>query len=141
MLINSKGELKIADFGLAKSFGSPNRILTHQVVTRWYRSPELLFGARLYSTGVDIWAVGCIIAELLLRVPFLPGETDLGQLSKIFEVFGTPSNEIWPGVSTLPDFVSFKPMPSQQLKDIFSAASDDLIQLLELCLILDPSKR
>lgn len=141
LLINSKGELKITDFGLAKTFGSPNRILTHQVVTRWYRSPELLFGAKLYGTGIDIWAMGCIIAELLLRVPFLPGESDLGQLTKIFEVCGTPTEEVWPKVEDLPDFVKFKPMPAQQLKDIFSAAGDDLLELLESCLMLDPSKR
>lgn len=55
LLVNSNGILKIGDFGLARFFGSPNRIYTHQVVTRWYRSPELLFGARQYGTGVDIW--------------------------------------------------------------------------------------
>uniref|UniRef100_A0A0L8FIA0 Protein kinase domain-containing protein n=1 Tax=Octopus bimaculoides TaxID=37653 RepID=A0A0L8FIA0_OCTBM len=67
LLINDEGVLKLGDFGLAKFYGSPNRIYTHQVVTRWYRCPELLFGARNYSTGVDTWAVGCILAELLLR--------------------------------------------------------------------------
>eukprot|EP00058_Branchiostoma_floridae_P020885 XP_002606375.1 hypothetical protein BRAFLDRAFT_118518 [Branchiostoma floridae] len=68
LLVNSQGILKITDFGLAKTFGSPNRVYTHQVVTRWYRAPELLYGARIYGTGVDMWAVGCILAELLLRV-------------------------------------------------------------------------
>lgn len=86
LLISSDGVLKIGDFGLAKFFGSPNRVNTHQVVTRWYRAPELLYGARLYATGIDMWAVGCILAELLLRVPFLPGESDLDQLTKIFQV-------------------------------------------------------
>ena len=141
LLINKNGILKITDFGLAKSFGSPNRIMTHQVVTRWYRSPELLFGARLYSTSIDQWAVGCILAELMLRLPFLPGESDLGQLTKIFEVCGTPTEEAWPGVKSLPDYVEFKPLPGQPFKDIFSAAGDDLLELLESCLILDPSKR
>ncbi|NXD74060.1 CDK7 kinase, partial [Eolophus roseicapillus] len=68
LLLDENGVLKLADFGLAKSFGSPNRVYTHQVVTRWYRAPELLFGARMYGVGVDTWAVGCILAELLLRV-------------------------------------------------------------------------
>lgn len=86
LLVNSDGVLKIGDFGLAKFFGSPNRIYTHQVVTRWYRAPELLYGAKLYGTGVDMWAIGCILAELLLRVPFLPGESDLDQLTRIFQV-------------------------------------------------------
>ena len=62
----------------------------------FYRSPELLFGARMYGTGVDIWAVGCILAELLLRIPFFPGESDLDQLTKIFQAMGTPNDEIWP---------------------------------------------
>lgn len=141
LLINDKGVLKITDFGLAKAFGSPNRVLTHQVVTRWYRAPELLFGARLYGTGVDIWAVGCIIAELLLRVPFLQGDTDLGQLTKIFEVCGTPTEESWPGVTSLPDYVQFKDMPGIPFKEIFSAVSDDLLRLLTWSLVLDPAKR
>ncbi|CAF1602573.1 unnamed protein product, partial [Didymodactylos carnosus] len=68
LLIDRKGALKIADFGLSKFFGSPSRDMTHQVVTRWYRSPELLFGAKKYGTGVDMWATGCIMAELLIRV-------------------------------------------------------------------------
>ncbi|XP_065910491.1 cyclin-dependent kinase 7-like isoform X1 [Dysidea avara] len=141
LLINTAGVLKITDFGLAKSFGSPNRVYTHQVVTRWYRSPELLFGARLYGTGVDVWAVGCIMAELLLRVPFLQGDTDLGQLSEVFKVFGTPSEQSWPGVSSLPDYISFKEMPPMSLKNIFSAASDDTLHLLENCLRLNPAVR
>ena len=87
LLMNSNGILKIADFGLAKFYGSPNRQYTHMVVTRWYRAPELLFGARNYGTGVDVWAVGCILAELLLRIPFVAGDTDLDQLGKIFQVW------------------------------------------------------
>jgi cyclin-dependent kinase 7 len=141
LLINKQGILKIADFGLAKFYGSPNRIMTHQVVTRWYRCPELLFGARLYSTGVDIWAVGCIIAELMLRVPFLPGDSDIGQLTKIFEVCGTPDEKVWPGVTRLPDYIEFKPLPCQLFKDIFSAAGDDMLQLLDSCFKLNPSAR
>ena len=141
LLINEKGILKITDFGLAKTFGTPSRQLTHQVVTRWYRSPELLFGARLYGTGVDIWAVGCIAAELTLGAPLLQGDTDLSQLSKIFEVCGTPSEENWPGVTKLPDYIEFKAMPGIPFKEIFTAASDELIRLLTWCLTLDPSKR
>ncbi|KAG8227782.1 hypothetical protein J437_LFUL006416 [Ladona fulva] len=141
LLVNSKGILKIGDFGLAKFYGSPNRIYTHQVVTRWYRSPELLFGARMYATGVDMWATGCILAELLLRVPFLPGETDLDQLTRIFQTLGTPTEEMWQGVSQLPAYVQFKMFVGTPLKHIFSAASDDLLDLLEKLLSMNPNKR
>lgn len=141
LLINSKGVLKIGDFGLAKNYGSPNKVYSHQVVTRWYRAPELIFGAKIYSTGIDIWAVGCILAELLLRVPFLPGETDLDQLNQIFKVLGSPSEEDWPHVSSLPHFVQFKPMPAIPFRDIFTASTDDLIEVLEKMLALNPLKR
>ncbi|XP_035223433.1 cyclin-dependent kinase 7-like [Stegodyphus dumicola] len=141
LLINSEGVLKLGDFGLAKNYGSPNKVYSHQVVTRWYRAPELIFGARIYSTGIDIWAVGCILAELLLRVPFLPGETDLDQLNHIFKVLGSPSEEDWPHVSTLPHFVQFKPTPAIPFRDIFTAAGDDLISVLEKMLALNPLKR
>lgn len=141
LLVNHEGILKIGDFGLAKAYGSPTRINTHQVVTRWYRSPELLFGARQYGVGIDMWAIGCILAELLLRVPFLPGESDLDQLSRIFQVLGTPNEDNWPGMTGLPDYVQFKHFPAQSLKHIFSAASDDLLELLDKLLALHPSNR
>ncbi|XP_011191044.1 cyclin-dependent kinase 7 [Zeugodacus cucurbitae] len=141
LLVNSDGVLKIGDFGLAKFFGSPNRIYTHQVVTRWYRAPELLFGARQYSTGIDIWAVGCILAELLLRVPFLPGDSDLDQLTKIFQALGTPTEETWPNLNKLPDYMQFKQFPAIPLQHIFTAAPDDLIVLAEKLLALNPAQR
>ncbi|CAH1796484.1 unnamed protein product [Owenia fusiformis] len=141
LLINENGVLKLGDFGLAKYYGSPNRIYTHQVVTRWYRAPELLFGARIYGTGIDIWAVGCILAELLIRVPFLPGESDLDQLTRIFQVMGTPNDERWTGMSSLPDYIKFKDYPGTPLNQIFTAATDDLLELLNKLLALDPLKR
>lgn len=141
LLVNSAGVLKIGDFGLAKFFGSPNRIYTHQVVTRWYRCPELLFGAKQYGTGVDMWAVGCILAELLLRCPFLPGESDLDQLTRIFQTLGTPTEETWPDIKLLPDYMQFKIFPAMPLGHIFSAASDDLLFLADKLLALYPAHR
>lgn len=141
LLVNSSGVLKVGDFGLAKSFGSPNRELTHQVVTRWYRCPELLFGARLYGSGVDMWSIGCIIAELLLREPFLQGGTDLDQLNVIFSKLGTPSTDSWPHVDELPDYVTFRPQPGQPLHQIFSAAPDSLIELIAGMLQCNPLNR
>jgi cyclin-dependent kinase 7 len=141
LLVGPDGILKLGDFGLAKAFGSPSRIYTHQVVTRWYRAPELLYGARMYGPGVDIWAVGCIFAELLLRVPFLPGETDLDQLSKIIQVFGNPTEKVWPGITALPDYISFKDQPGTPLQDIFTAAGDDLLDVLSSMMTMYPIKR
>lgn len=141
LLVNSSGVLKIGDFGLAKFFGSPNRVYTHQVVTRWYRCPELLYGARNYAQGVDMWAVGCILAELLLRVPFFPGDSDLDQLMRIFQVLGTPTEQSWPGMLGLSDYIRFKPFPGTPLRDIFTAAGNDLLQLLEQLLAINPLDR
>lgn len=141
LLINRKGVLKIGDFGLAKFFGSPTRLYTHQVVTRWYRAPELLFGARMYGVGVDMWAVGCIMCELLLKAPLLPGESDLDQLTRIFQTLGTPSEETWPGVTKLQDFIQFKVFPGIPLNEIFTAAGDDLLAVISSLLCLNPAKR
>ncbi|XP_017200256.1 cyclin-dependent kinase 7 isoform X2 [Oryctolagus cuniculus] len=141
LLLDENGVLKLADFGLAKSFGSPNRAYTHQVVTRWYRAPELLFGARMYGVGVDMWAVGCILAELLLRVPFLPGDSDLDQLTRIFETLGTPTEEQWPDMCSLPDYVTFKSFPGIPLQHIFIAAGDDLLELIQGLFLFNPCTR
>lgn len=141
LLIDDQGILKIGDFGLAKYFGSPDREYTAQVVTRWYRPAELIFGARFYSTGIDIWSTACILAELLLRGPFLPGENDLDQLDKIFNVVGTPTEENWPNVNCLPSYIVFQPRPPKPLISFFSAAPDDLIDLLGMLLNIDPLKR
>ena len=90
----ASGELKLADFGLAREFSFPSGAMTPRVVTRWFRAPELLLGARLYTGAVDIWAAGCIFAELMLRTPFMAGDSDLNQLSVIFRALGTPDD--WP---------------------------------------------
>ncbi|KAJ3102958.1 MCM DNA helicase complex subunit mcm6 [Phlyctochytrium planicorne] len=96
LLLAKDGNLKLADFGLARDFGDYSKPMTSQVVTRWYRAPELLLGAQRYGYGVDIWAIGCIFAELLLRVPYLAGNSDIEQLQTIFRALGTPTDEEWP---------------------------------------------
>nr|CAD1830376.1 unnamed protein product [Ananas comosus var. bracteatus] len=101
--------LKLADFGLARAFGIPVRTFTHEVVTLWYRAPEILLGARQYSTPVDVWSVGCIFAEMVNQRPLFPGDSEIDELFRIFRVLGTPNEEIWPGVSSLPDFKSAFP--------------------------------
>uniref|UniRef100_A0A6Q2XCV3 Cyclin-dependent kinase 20 n=1 Tax=Esox lucius TaxID=8010 RepID=A0A6Q2XCV3_ESOLU len=97
LLISSTGHLKIADFGLARLFNNDGeRLYSHQVATRWYRAPELLYGARKYDEGVDLWAVGCIFGELLNNSPLFPGENDIEQLCCVLRVLGTPNQRTWP---------------------------------------------
>jgi len=141
LLISPAGQLKLADFGLARIFGSPNRRFTHQVVTIWYRAPELLFGASEYSSAVDIWACGCIFAELMLRKPYFAGESEIDQLAKIFAALGTPTESQWPGMTSLPDYLAFNPCPPTPFKQLFRAADDDALDLLSKMLQFDPSAR
>ncbi|CEI89902.1 Putative CMGC/CDK/CDK7 protein kinase [Rhizopus microsporus] len=141
LLISSNGTLKIADFGLTRDWGDPGKQMTSQVVTRWYRSPELLFGAKEYSYAVDIWAVGCIFAELMLRTPYVAGESDIDQLTKIFHALGTPTEADWPGMTALPDYIPFKVFPKVPLRQYFTAAGVDALSLLEQMLVFDPNKR
>ncbi|KAI9483516.1 MAG: kinase-like domain-containing protein [Benjaminiella poitrasii] len=141
LLITNSGILKIADFGLARDWGDPGRQMTCEVVTRWYRSPELLFGAKEYSYAVDIWAVGCIFAELMLRTPYVAGDSDIDQLTKIFHALGTPTESDWPGMSTLSGFMQFKQFPKVPLRQYFTAAGTDALSLLEQMLVFDPNRR
>ncbi|KAH6566766.1 hypothetical protein BASA50_000976 [Batrachochytrium salamandrivorans] len=106
LLINSRMELKLADFGLARAFGIPVNTFSNEVVTLWYRAPDVLLGSRNYSTSIDIWSTGCIMAEMYTGKPLFPGKTNEDQLLKIFKLLGTPSEETWPRVS---EYSEFKP--------------------------------
>ncbi|CZT05202.1 hypothetical protein WAI453_005485 [Rhynchosporium graminicola] len=108
LLLNNRGVLKIADFGMARYFGSPCPKLTQLVVTLWYRAPELLLGAERYGTAVDMWSIGCIFGELLTKEPLLQGKNEVDELSKIFELCGIPTEETWPGFKRLPNARSLK---------------------------------
>ncbi|KAK7314622.1 hypothetical protein VNO77_33149 [Canavalia gladiata] len=141
LLIGPNGRLKLADFGLARIFGSPDRRFTHQVFARWYRAPELLFGTKQYGPGVDVWAAACIFAELLLRRPFLQGSSDIDQLGKIFAAFGTPSPSQWPDMVYLPDYVEYQFVPAPPLRSLFPMASDDALDLLSKMFTYDPKTR
>ncbi|KAF8489308.1 kinase-like domain-containing protein [Gautieria morchelliformis] len=141
LLVAADGQLKIADFGLARDFADPGHKMTCQVITRWYRPPELLFGCRYYSSAVDMWSVGCIFAELMLRVPYLPGESDMDQLKTTFRALGTPTEEDWPGHTKLPDYVPVGQFPKPQLRDLFTAASADAVALLSKFLAYEPRRR
>jgi cyclin-dependent kinase len=142
LLISNAGDLKLADFGLARAFGIPVRSYTHEVVTLWYRAPDVLMGSRKYSTPVDIWSVGCIFAEMSNGSPLLPGSTDNDQLQKIFKVLGTPTEESWPSVKELPqwspDFEKKQPTPWNLIvPNLDDAGIDLLAKMLEF----DPNKR
>ncbi|POM64011.1 CMGC/CDK/CDK7 protein Kinase [Phytophthora palmivora] len=141
LLIGPDGNVKIGDFGLARVYGSPNRNMTSMVCTIWYRPPELLFGAREYSGSVDMWGAGCILAELMLRTPYLTGLNEMDQLGKIFHALGTPTEDEWPGVSSLANFVEFTPSTAPPLASIFSAASEDALDLLAKLLKYNPAER
>ncbi|BAS76728.1 cyclin-dependent kinase A-2 isoform X1 [Oryza sativa Japonica Group] len=134
--------LKLADFGLARAFGIPVRTFTHEVVTLWYRAPEILLGARHYSTPVDMWSVGCIFAEMVNQKPLFPGDSEIDELFKIFSIMGTPNEETWPGVASLPDYIStFPKWPSVDLATVVPTLDSSGLDLLSKMLRLDPSKR
>ncbi|KAJ3346754.1 TFIIH complex serine/threonine-protein kinase subunit kin28, partial [Entophlyctis luteolus] len=143
LFIAADGTLKLGDFGLARDYGFCNKPMTSQVVTRWYRAPELLLGGQYYGGGVDVWSIGCIFAELMLRTPYLAGDSDLGQLQTIFRALGTPTEEEWPGFSDLPDKqnLQFQVYPRTPLSSLFTAAGPDALDLLEGMLTYDPLKR
>jgi cyclin-dependent kinase 7 len=145
LLLSPSGHLKIADFGLARAAPTSPRInLTPTVVTRWYRAPELLFGARHYTTAIDVWSVGIIFAELMLRTPYLPGASDTDQIEVTFRALGTPTEKVWPGVSSLPAYKEWKqyPIPArQELQNRFLAASDHALDLMNDMIQLDPASR
>uniref|UniRef100_A0ACD5ZGD4 Uncharacterized protein n=1 Tax=Avena sativa TaxID=4498 RepID=A0ACD5ZGD4_AVESA len=124
ILLNNRGELKICDFGLSRQYGSPLKPYTQLVVTLWYRAPELLLGATEYSTAIDMWSMGCIMAELLTKKPLFDGKRDIDQLSKIFKMLGTPNEDIWPGYSKLPGAkAKFPKQPYNKLREKFPAVS------------------
>jgi negative regulator of the PHO system len=137
LLINRRGELKLADFGLARAFGIPVNTFSNEVVTLWYRAPDVLLGSRQYDTAIDIWSAGCIMAEMFSGRPLFPGSQNEDQLIRIFRLMGTPTEQTWPGVSLLgdwkPDFPSFAPMDlSSVLPQIDKLGMDLLNNMLQL---------
>lgn len=144
LLISPTGEIKIADFGLARLMSDPREKMTSNVVTIWYRAPELLLGSRHYTAAVDVWSVGIIYAELMLRTPYLAGQTDPEQLDITFRALGTPTEQNWPNVSKLPGYNELRvyPEPSRaELRNRFIAASDTALDLMIDLTRLNPTAR
>lgn len=150
LLLNNQGQVQVADFGLARRLGPQSERLTPVVVTLWYRAPELLLGAKEYTSAVDVWSVGCILAELLIGRPLLPGKTEIDQLDKIFSLLGYPAvdNSLRQQERLLASFPSSKYQgrsASFSIRAMMSKFDVDLseagMDLLLRCLEMDPKKR
>lgn len=115
LLINRRGELKIADWGLARSWNPEMNRLTNRVITLWYRPPELLLGCTNYSTKIDMWSVGCVIAEMFRRGGLLKGTNESHQLDLIFKMMGHPSTADWPNIHTMcPLWKNYEPRDGEE---------------------------
>mmetsp|Transcript_92652 Transcript_92652/g.198623 ORF Transcript_92652/g.198623 Transcript_92652/m.198623 type:complete len:336 (+) Transcript_92652:109-1116(+) len=142
----NRHRLKLADFGLARAFSVPLRAYTHEVVTLWYRAPEILLGQSKYATPMDIWSLGCIMADMATGQSLFPGDSEIDTIFRIFRVLGTPTDEVWPGVSTLKDFKqeTFPRWPDTQLSEV-RADGPGLgnlgIELMRDCLRYNPVDR
>lgn len=133
--------LKIADLGLGRAFSIPVKSYTHEIVTLWYRAPEVLLGTTHYSTPVDMWSVGCIMAELVRKQPLFPGDSEWQQLLHIFKLLGTPNENMWPGVSRLRDWHDFPQWRPQDLSRVFPTLEEAGLDLLKSMLEYDPARR
>ncbi|KAK1165571.1 cyclin-dependent kinase 15 isoform X2 [Acipenser oxyrinchus oxyrinchus] len=146
LLISCLGELKLADFGLARAKSIPSQTYSSEVVTLWYRPPDVLLGATDYSTGLDMWGVGCIFIEMLEGSPAFPGVTDIiEQLQKIWAVLGVPTEETWPEVTELPNYKPewFLPCQPRMLRNVWKRLgqlpykAEDLAKKLLQCVPRD----
>ncbi|XP_071453734.1 cyclin-dependent kinase 20-like [Hetaerina americana] len=151
LLISKDGVLKIADLGLArlkwintpKDVSTSQRPYSHQVATRWYRAPELLYGARYYDEAVDLWAVGCIFGEILNRSPLFAGDNDIEQLCIVLQTLGTPTSESWPGMESLPDYnkITFPASKGISMEQLLPDNIPDAQDLVKQFLLYDSKKR
>ncbi|KAJ2903878.1 negative regulator of the PHO system [Coemansia aciculifera] len=142
LLINSRNQLKLGDFGLARAVGIPVNTFSNEVVTLWYRAPDVLLGSRSYSNTIDIWSAGCIMAEMFTGRPLFAGSSNDDQLIKIFRIMGTPSEATWHGVSQLSNWKNnFPPYPPQRFEQQLPQMDPYAIDLLKKLLVYDPNLR
>ncbi|KAK9361236.1 kinase-like domain-containing protein [Lipomyces starkeyi] len=154
LLIDNRGVLKVADFGLARKFeedppvagsngaGLARREYTNCVVTRWYRPPELLLGERRYTSAIDLWGIGCIFGEMYRHKPILAGNSDLDQIRRIFQLCGSPTQETMPGWDRLPDAGTIKLYNfPRTLESEYDELGPQGVLLLSDLLTLDPRRR
>lgn len=143
ILIDTKHNiLKVADFGLGRTFGLPIRVYTHEVVTLWYRAPEVLLNTQRYGCPIDVWSIGCIFAEMAQGKPLFQGDSEIDQLFRIFRILTTPTEDTWPGVSDLKDYKpTFPKWSDNKLADSVKNLSSGGVDLMRQMLVYDPSKR
>ena len=147
LLMNQRGELKLADFGLARAKSVPSHTYSHEVVTLWYRPPDVLLGCTNYTTTLDMWGVGCILGELVSGIAMFPGQKDTSdQLKKIWQILGTPTPDTWPQIVDFPDYGkhSYSPRyPPQDLLRLIPGfkASSEALDLCQNLLRYKPNKR
>ncbi|PNF31464.1 hypothetical protein B7P43_G03409 [Cryptotermes secundus] len=145
ILMNNRGEVKLADFGLARLYSAEDRQrpYTNKVITLWYRPPELLLGEERYGPAIDVWSCGCILGELFWKKPLFRGNVELMQLEIISNLCGTPTPAVWPSVIKLPLWHTLKPKKPhrRRLREEFSFMPSTALDLLDKMLELDPEKR
>ncbi|XP_062522213.1 cyclin-dependent kinase 18-like [Corticium candelabrum] len=135
LLINSVGDLKLADFGLARAKSVPSKTYSSEVVTLWYRPPDILLGSVTYGPAIDMWGAGCILYEMTAGRPLFPGSTVEEELTLIWKVLGTPTDETWPGITSNTEFISgrykmYKPLPFSKHAPRLDREGLDLINSL-----------
>jgi cyclin-dependent kinase len=144
-LLMNNGILKIADFGLARGYGIPVKNYTHEVVTLWYRPPDVLLGSKTYGTTVDIWSIGCIFAEMVTGKPLFMGKSESDQLKKIFKIRGTPSDNYASSLKELSEWGVgenvFEPWPEDDIKKYVPNLDPEGVDLLLKFLQIEPEKR
>ncbi|XP_028290587.1 cyclin-dependent kinase 13 [Gouania willdenowi] len=144
ILLNNKGQIKLADFGLARLYNSEeSRPYTNKVITLWYRPPELLLGEERYTPAIDVWSCGCILGELFTKKPIFQANQELAQLELISRTCGSPCPAVWPDVIKLPFFNTMKPKKQyrRRLREEFVFIPPSALDLFDHMLNLDPSKR
>ncbi|KAG9475949.1 hypothetical protein GDO78_002820, partial [Eleutherodactylus coqui] len=144
ILLNNRGQIKLADFGLARLYSSEeSRPYTNKVITLWYRPPELLLGEERYTPAIDVWSCGCILGELFTKKPIFQANQELAQLELISRMCGSPCPAVWPDVIKLPYFNTMKPKKQyrRKLREEFAFIPTAALDLFDHMLALDPSKR
>lgn len=146
ILVSNTGQLKLADFGLARFYSKSSKLdYTNRVITIWYRSPELLLGETQYGPAVDIWSAACVLVEIFTRHAIFPGDGgEINQLDKIYNVLGTPTVQDWPGIVDMQWFELLRPTerkPSTFEEKYKDRVSPMAFELLQAMFLFDPTAR